>query len=170
LWQLLGCTVYFEQVHLSIIFPFCLSLLSIFSNSVWWVSYFVFIYIYIYIYTRMCVCMFIHVHMYVHIHVAYFDLLHCSVSSFPFSLTLPTDFPSQTALCTFMSHCHCHFRSRFHKWLRTCHIWLFELGLPHPVWWSLVLFTSVFKFVLKSFVQSAFKQRISVYSLSSFSF
>jgi hypothetical protein len=32
---------------------------------------------------------------------------------------------------TFPYHCHHHFRSGFHKWLRAYNIWLFELGFPH---------------------------------------
>jgi hypothetical protein len=38
----------------------------------------------------------------------------------------------------FMSHHHHHhhFRSRFYKWVKTCSIWLFELGLSHSTWWS----------------------------------
>jgi hypothetical protein len=33
-------------------------------------------------------------------------------------------------------HHHHHFRSRFHKWMRTCAIWPSELGLSHLAWWS----------------------------------
>jgi hypothetical protein len=49
--------------------------------------------------------------------------------------------PSDHLCFTFMSHYyyylhHHHFSSRFHRWVRTCDIWLFELGLSHSAWWS----------------------------------
>jgi hypothetical protein len=36
---------------------------------------------------------------------------------------------------------HHHFRSRFHKWVRTCDIWLWGHGLSHSAWWAPVPFT-----------------------------
>jgi hypothetical protein len=39
---------------------------------------------------------------------------------------------------TFISHCyychhHHHFRSKFHKWVTTWDIWLFELHIAHSI-------------------------------------
>jgi hypothetical protein len=61
----------------------------------------------------------------------YFDHLH-SLVSFSFFLPHPTDPLYDSLPFTFMSHYHHHhhpFTVRFHKWVRICSSWPFELGL-----------------------------------------
>jgi hypothetical protein len=62
--------------------------------------------------------------------------LHSSVS-FPFPF--PLEHSSRQSPFTFMSYyyfCyhHHHFRSRFHRWARTCAICPFEFGLSRSTW------------------------------------
>jgi hypothetical protein len=108
----------------SIIFPSPLFPFPFLSNSVWWVS------------SR-------HLHMSSHV-----DMQHTSIFFFPSILFFPSTsahlFPSpQNPPYAFVSHYYLSstlFRTRFHKWTRTCSIWPFELGFSCSPWCSSVPF------------------------------
>jgi hypothetical protein len=74
-----------------------------------------------------------HYAVFICVYAVYFNPLHPSVS-FPFPFPVLTDplrqYPIYIHMLFLCHHHHHHFRSRFHRWVRTCDIWPFELGLP----------------------------------------
>jgi hypothetical protein len=107
--------VYFEQVHI-LYYIHLISLFSLSSNSVWCVSF-------CYLYT--------HTHTHTHTHTEYPFL-----SPTPFCWTLQDRHPFTLISCHHYHHHHIIIRYRFHKWMKTWDVWLFELGLSRFSQWS----------------------------------